>query len=181
MNHPSSSMRLAGNSFADCIIHDSIVDGEGLRTTVFSQGCLRNCKNCHNPQTHPLDGGKVFDIEDIKSEIKKNIQTGITLSGGEPMLQAKQCLDLAKYTKLVLNKNVWCFTGFTFEEIKKTGTDDQKELLKYIDVLVDGPFVDHLKNLDLLFRGSENQRILRLKDGEIVSIDKDQNLNDLGF
>ncbi|ELP85655.1 Anaerobic ribonucleoside-triphosphate reductase-activating protein, putative [Entamoeba invadens IP1] len=169
-------IRLAGEECRECIIHDSIVDGEGLRTTVFTQGCLRKCPNCHNPKTHALDGGKLYDIEDICNEIGKcGGQSGITISGGEPMLQAKECIKLAKYTKDVLHQNVWCYTGYTYDELIEKGTDDQKELLKHIDVLVDGPYIEAKRNLELLFRGSDNQRILRLKDGKVVSIDKDTN------
>ena len=169
----TKQIRLAGDCYDNCIIHDSIVDGEGLRTTVFTQGCLRNCYKCQNPQTHPLDGGKVYDIEDIEKEISRPEQSGITLSGGEPMLQAKACTELAKYVKEKLHQNVWCYTGFTYEDLMSTGTEEQKELLKHVDVLVDGAYIDSLRNLDLLFRGSSNQRIIRLEDGKIKSIDKD--------
>lgn len=157
---------------ASPLIFDSIVDGPGLRTVIFTQGCKRHCPGCHNPITHALDGGKLYDLEEIKSQLAAaKMQQGITLSGGEPFLQAAACCELAKFAHS-LGLNVWAFSGFLHEELA-AGTPEQQALLKQVDVLVDGPFKLELRTLDLLFKGSSNQRTLKLKDGKIVEKLKD--------
>ncbi len=157
---------------ASPLIFDSIVDGPGLRTVVFTQGCWRNCPGCHNPATHDLEGGKLYDIDVIKDQISQaKMQKGITLSGGEPFLQAQACLALAKHAHS-LGLDVWAFSGFLHQELA-AGTLAQQALLKEIDVLVDGPFKIELRTLDLLYKGSSNQRTLKLKNGEIVELLKD--------
>ena len=146
-------IRIAG------IVPESYVDGEGIRFAIFMQGCLRNCKGCHNPDTHDLNGGKIIDTSEIIDAIKKNpLLTGITLTGGEPLLQIAPALELAKTAKN-LNLNVWLYTGYKFEEIP----EDAQELLNFVDVVVDGEFVEELRDLTLDFRGSKNQRIIYLK------------------
>ena len=141
------------------IVPESFVDGEGIRFTIFMQGCLRNCFGCHNPATHDLKGGEILDTAEIISAIKKNpLLTGITLSGGEPLLQIEPAAELARAAKK-LNLNVWCYTGFKFEEI----APEAEELLQNVDVLVDGEYIDELRDLELNFRGSKNQRIIDLK------------------
>lgn len=138
---------------------ESYVDGEGIRFAIFMQGCLRNCRGCHNPETHALDGGKVIDTAEIVTAIKKNpLLTGITLSGGEPLLQIAPALELAKTAKN-LGLNVWLYTGYKFEEIPS----DADELLKFVDVVVDGEYIEELRDLELEFRGSKNQRIIYLR------------------
>ena len=145
-------IRIAG------VVPESIVDGEGIRYAIFMQGCNRNCEGCQNPATHPLDGGKIVDTEELIGAIKQNrLLSGITLTGGEPLLQIKPAIELAKATKN-LGLNVWCYTGYTFEEIPP----DAQELLKYVDVLVDGEFILAQRDLELDFRGSRNQRIIDL-------------------
>ena len=145
-------IRIAG------IVPESVVDGTGLRFTIFFQGCLRNCKGCHNPATHDLNGGEILETDEIISAIKKNpLLTGITLSGGEPFLQIEPALELAKAAK-ILGLNVWCYTGYKFENIPA----DAEELLKNIDVLVDGEYIEELRDLELNFRGSKNQRLIDL-------------------
>lgn len=144
---------------------DSIVDGEGIRTVIWTQGCSHNCLGCHNPETHSFADGFMKDIEEIKQELLKDSdQDGITLSGGDPMFQVEACLALATYAKSI-KLNVWCYTGFTFEQLLvmcETNPNILK-LLKKIDVLVDGKFQIEQKSLNLKFRGSRNQRILNLK------------------
>ena len=145
-------IRIAG------IVEESIVDGTGIRYAIFMQGCLRHCKGCQNPGTHDINGGRIVDTSELIDAIKKNpLLAGITLTGGEPLLQLDAAIELARETKK-LGLNVWCYTGYTFEEIP----DAARELLKYVDVLVDGPFVEELKDLELDFRGSSNQRIIDL-------------------
>lgn len=146
-------IRIAG------IVPESYVDGEGIRFTVFMQGCLRNCPGCHNPNTHSTDGGKIIDTAEIIDAVKKNpLLTGITLSGGEPLLQIEPALEIAKATKN-LNLDVWLYTGYKFEEIPA----EAQELLKFVDVVVDGEYIEELRDLELEFRGSKNQRIIYLR------------------
>ncbi len=157
---------------------DSIVDGEGIRTVIWTQGCLHNCKGCHNPETHSFEKGFLVDIEDLKQQIImiKN-QHGVTLSGGDPIFQAEACAEIAKFCKNN-GLNVWCYTGFTFEKLQEMSKKDDKlnELLQNIDVLVDGKFKIEEKSLNLYFRGSKNQRILdmkeSLKQNKAVEIEK---------
>lgn len=145
-------IRIAG------IIPESFVDGEGIRFAIFMQGCLRNCKGCQNPATHDLNGGKIFDTKEIIQSIKKNpLLSGITLSGGEPLLQISPAAELARAAKN-LGLNVWCYTGYKFEKIP----EEAEELLKNVDVLVDGEYIEELRDLELNFRGSKNQRVIDL-------------------
>lgn len=149
-------IRLAGG-----LQPDSIVDGPGIRTVIWTQGCSHNCPGCHNPLTHDFNGGFLVDIEEVKEELKKlEGQDGITLSGGDPLFQKKACLEICKYAKEI-GLNVWCFTGFLFEQLIKD--KDAIELLSYIDVLVDGKFIMAEKSLNLYYKGSRNQRIIDVK------------------
>lgn len=150
---------------------DSIVDGEGLRATIFTQGCRRACEGCQNPETWDETAGMAVDLDEIKERLKKmRGQAGVTFSGGEPMLQAKALTEIAKWVKKELNWNVWCFTGYTYETLKELD-DEKMDLVKECDVLIDGPFILKEKDLTCRFRGSRNQRLLRLKDGKIIGIE----------
>ena len=156
------------------ILTDSIVDGEGLRAVIWTQGCFHNCKGCHNPETHDFTKGLLKDVEEIKQKIKNlTLQDGITLSGGDPFFQIEASKEIAKYAKEI-GLSVWAYTGFTFEELLKS--EKAKEFLKYIDVLVDGKFEIENKSLNIKFRGSTNQRIINvhrsLKTGKTVQIRK---------
>jgi anaerobic ribonucleoside-triphosphate reductase activating protein len=153
---------------------DSIVDGPGIRTVVWTQGCSHNCEGCHNPTTHDFKGGFAVDTTEINKELDKLLgQEGITLSGGDPMFQAKACALIAKHAQEI-GLNVWCYTGFKFEDLLKN--KDMKNLLKYVDVLVDGKFVISQFTMNIDFRGSRNQRIIdvqaSLKENKIILIDK---------
>lgn len=144
---------------------DSIVDGKGIRTVIWTQGCIHNCPFCHNPETHSLDGGFLVDVSKIKKDISLlKGQSGITFSGGDPMLQPKECAEIAKYAKKI-GLDVWCYTGYTFEKllVLSKDNDDIMSFLNYIDVLVDGPFVISKKSYDVVFRGSSNQRLIDVK------------------
>ena len=139
---------------------ESIVDGPGYRFTVFVQGCPHNCPGCHNPQTHDFSGGHLADTDDVIAHFGKNpLVRGVTFSGGEPFSQAEPFTELAKLLK-ANGYEVASYTGYTFEELLENGTPAQKQLLAALDILVDGEFVLAQRNLDLRFRGSENQRIL---------------------
>lgn len=145
------NIRIAG------IVPESITDGEGIRFAIFMQGCLRKCKGCHNPSTHDLDGGKVVDTSELIEQIKSNpLLAGITLTGGEPFLQIAPAAELAKAAKN-FGLNVWCYTGYKIEEFPTNAF----ELLEYVDVLVDGEYIESQRDLELKFRGSKNQRIIK--------------------
>jgi anaerobic ribonucleoside-triphosphate reductase activating protein len=145
------------------VIGDSIVDGPGLRMAIFFQGCLRCCEGCHNPELLPLGGGRVSTAEALLTEIRKNpLLTGVTFSGGEPLLRAGAILPLAEGIG-ALGLDLAIYTGWTIEEIISDGDKDVLALLGHASVLVDGPFVLGQKSLLLPFRGSKNQRILDVK------------------
>lgn len=150
---------------ASKIQKDSIVDGEGLRVVVWFQGCAHKCLGCHNPQTHEFKIGIKTTVEEVANEILSiENHDGITLTGGDPLFQIEAATELAKILKKH-RKNIWCYTGFAFEEILKKSNNNPLylEFLKNIDVLVDGRFISEEKSLSLLFRGSRNQRILNVK------------------
>lgn len=160
---------------------DSVVDGEGIRAVIWTQGCSHNCPGCHNPETHDFNSGYLVDIENIKEQIKGlSFHTGITLSGGDPLMQVEPCLEIAKYSK-ELGLDIWCYTGFTFEELLLASKSKPiiKDFLNTIDVLVDGRFKLEEKSYDVIFRGSKNQRIIDTKESlhkdKVVEIDKYQN------
>ena len=142
------------------LVNDSIVDGPGLRYAVYTQGCLHHCKGCHNPQTHDPKGGRETDTGIIWREIEENpLLSGITFSGGDPLLQP---LPLAELAEKAHEKglSVWCYTGWTWESLMRKSDPDMMTLLKNVDVLVDGPFLLDQRTLDLPFRGSKNQRLI---------------------
>ena len=139
---------------------DSIVDGKGIRTVIWTQGCSHNCPYCHNPKTHDFNAGELVELDDV-IEVLENLtgQDGVTFSGGDPMFQPKECSILAKKVH-ELGMNVWTYTGFTYEELLEKGNKDILEFLNDIDVLIDGRFEIDKKSMDLEFRGSSNQRII---------------------
>lgn len=142
-------------------LHDSIVDGPGLRYVVFTQGCLHRCPGCHNPDTHDPAGGKEVSVEEIIEDMCSNPLTdGLTLTGGEPFLQAEDCAKIARAAR-EKGLNVWCYSGWTLEALREM--PEARALLREIDVLVDGPYLQEQRSLTLRWRGSENQRILELK------------------
>lgn len=140
---------------------DSILDGSGIRTVIWFQGCLHNCKGCQNPETHDMNGGIVLDVDELKMKLKNlKYQSGITLSGGDPFFQPKAALEIAKFAKSV-GLNVWAYTGFTYEAL--LSDKSRLDLLKNVDVLVDGKFMMDKKSLNCKFRGSTNQRLIDVK------------------
>ena len=142
---------------------DSIVDGEGLRTVIWTQGCSHNCPSCHNPNTHDFNGGDLVDVEDVVERLEElEGQAGVTFSGGDPMFQPKACAYLAKKVH-ELNMNVWAYTGFTYEELINSNNKDILDFLNEIDILIDGKFELDKRSLNLEFRGSSNQRIIDVK------------------
>jgi len=157
---------------------DSIVDGEGIRSVIWFQGCGHKCLNCQNPETWDFNAGVLVDIETMKNKIRElEFQQGVTFSGGDPLYQLDAFIELAKEVHNC-NMDVWVYTGFTYEEIMKLAKKNSKfiEALEQIDVLVDGPFIEKLKSFDVKFRGSSNQRIIdipkSLKENKIILIEK---------
>ena len=146
---------------------ESIVDGQGIRMVIWSQGCKMACPGCHNPETHNPCGGKEFDIEELKNEITKyaKYHQGITLSGGDPFLQPEANKELADHAHS-LGLDVWAYCGKTYEQLQ------DNVLLSSCDVLIDGPFIKELRDITLAFRGSSNQRIINvqrsLESGEVI-------------
>ena len=138
---------------------DSIVDGPGIRTTFFCQGCPHHCEGCHNPETWPFEGGTPMDTEEMVDIVRSNpLCRGVTFSGGEPFAQAEGFWELAVALK-ELGYEVASYTGYTFEQLLN-GTPAQRKLLETLDILIDGPFQLTEKTLEIAFRGSRNQRIL---------------------
>jgi len=161
-------MKIAG------MIQDSIVDGPGLRFVVFTQGCDKDCEGCHNPAAKDPAGGTEVSTESIISEMNKNPLTdGLTLSGGEPLLQAGECVKLAVAAR-EKGLNVWVYSGFTYEELTEMANTDLAvaELLRLTDTLVDGQFKIAERTLQLRWRGSRNQRVIdvpeSLASGNVV-------------
>ncbi len=153
---------------------DSIVDGEGVRTVVWTQGCPHHCPGCHNASTWDFDGGALIEVEDVINELKKiKNQDGITLSGGDPVCQADACYEISKAAH-EMGLNVWCYTGFTYEQMLLN--PKMRRLLDQVDVLVDGKFLQEEKSYDIYFRGSRNQRIIdvpkSLEAEQVVFVDK---------
>ena len=166
-------MRYANINFNDT------VNGEGLRVTLWCQGCTRRCEDCHNKHLWNFNKGKLFTKEEsnkIINYIKKydDFIQGLSLLGGEPMDNAKDLIKFVQHFKKELpQKNIWIWSGYTFEEIIKN--EDMFNLLKLCDVLVDGKYDNKLRNLKLRFRGSENQRVIdisrTLSSKQIVNLD----------
>lgn len=153
----SNQLRLFG------VANDSIVDGPGIRYVVFTQGCTHACKGCHNQNSHTLTGGYLKSIDEIIQEIDNNpLLDGVTLSGGEPLLQAEAlillCLEIKKR-----NLHIILYSGYTYEEILRLGPH-QKQLLSLCDMLIDGKFEIDKSSLSLLYRGSSNQRIINVQE-----------------
>lgn len=152
------------------VIHDTMVDGPGFRTSIYCAGCPNACKGCHNPQSWDINNGTMTSTEELMEEIMSDPFANVTFSGGDPMFQAVGFTELALAIRKQSNKTIWCYTGYKFENLVKN--PQQKALLEQLDVLVDGPFVESLKDPDLFFRGSSNQRIINvqksLQKGEII-------------
>lgn len=168
-NNDGKLLRIAG------IMKESIVDGPGIRFAIFCQGCPHDCEGCHNPSTHSFQDGEIVKISNILKYIDENpLIQGVTFSGGEPLCQVKPFLSLAKEVKK-RNLHLLIYTGYTIEEleIRMKKEHELEELLRIADHLIEGRFVQKLRNLSLLYRGSSNQRIIDLNayfsTGEIIS------------
>ena len=138
-----------------------MVDGPGFRTAIYCAGCVNRCPGCHNPESWDINNGKTMSTDEILQKILADPFADVTFTGGDPMYQPEGFSELAQAIKANSNKTIWCYTGYTFEEIIKD--ERKKELLGYIDVLVDGRFVQELGDESLYFRGSSNQRLIDVK------------------
>ena len=161
------TLRIAG------VVKESTVDGPGFRYVIFTQGCPHKCEGCHNPETHDFNGGKLVLIDKIVQDINKNpLLAGVTISGGDPLMQAGQVAKLID--KLNKKLTVMVYTGFTYEYLLKNSDENNKymDLLERTDILMDGKFVKELMDENLIFRGSSNQRAIdvkkSLKENKIV-------------
>lgn len=145
---------------------ETVVDGEGLRYSIYFAGCTHACKGCHNKENWCPDNGTLITeeyLDKIINEINSNpLLDGITLSGGDPLYNPEEMLEVVKYLKEKTKINIWLYTGYTIEELRKD--NKRMAVLEYIDTLVDGKFVQELYDPLLKFRGSSNQRIIRKKD-----------------
>ena len=160
----SDEIRISG------IVEESIVDGPGLRYVLFTQGCPHHCKGCHNPTTHPFDGGRMVSPDWVFADVRKNpIVRGVTFSGGEPFVQSGKLAPLAERLRAA-GYNLTSYTGYLYEEL--LADSRHMPLLRQLDILVDGPFILEEKSLIIRFRGSRNQRIIdvprSLAEGRVV-------------
>lgn len=165
---PEGFIRLSGP-----LEHDNIVNGDGLRAVIWTQGCPNHCPGCQNPETWNYEAGFLVSIDEVMERLSKfKGQQGLTFCGGEPFVQAEACLEITRRVKKEFGWDVWSFSGFTYEVISEFG-GVPAEFLKSLDALIDGPFILGQKDLSLKYRGSKNQRILHLdgKCGKIISIE----------
>lgn len=164
MKHSEKKLRVAG------FLDNSLANGEGLRSVLFVSGCRHHCPGCHNEAMQDFNYGDLISFVDILERIKSNIPIikGVTFSGGDPFEHAEALSELADEIKL-LGLDIWCYSGYTYEEIIGSGDASKLALLKKIDVLVDGRFEQGLKEGALKYTGSRNQRIIRLKNNQALN------------
>ncbi|NDV78701.1 anaerobic ribonucleoside-triphosphate reductase activating protein [Dysgonomonas sp. 511] len=143
------------------IVHDTTVDGPGFRTAIYGAGCIHQCEGCHNPQSWNIMAGREYSTSELLEIIKQDEFSNVTFSGGDPFMQIDGFTELARLIKAETKKNIWCYTGFTYEQIVKSAKLSQ--ILPFIDILVDGRYIEKLRNEDLQFRGSSNQRIIDIQ------------------
>ena len=152
------------------IVEDTTVDGPGLRTAIYAAGCPNHCPGCHSPESWEITRGTWMETEEVMARVMADELANVTFRGGDPMFQPEGFTEVAAAIKARSQKTIWCYTGYRYEELLRH--PQQAHLLRYIDVLVDGPFVQALRDESLLFRGSSNQRLIdvpaSLKAGEVV-------------
>lgn len=152
------NVRLAG------IVNESVSDGPGLRIALFFQGCKHQCPGCHNPQTWPIQAGTEYEVEVLLHRLPDTpLIRGVTLSGGDPFYQPLAAAQIAlEFQKR--GKDVWAYTGFVWEQLQNMQNDAVHQLLQCCDILIDGPFIQSQRCLNLPFRGSANQRVIDVKE-----------------
>ena len=143
------------------VVEESVVDGPGIRTVIFTAGCPHHCIGCHNPSSWNPAGGEEVEVEELVQCVKLSGWDGVTISGGEPFLQSSPLAKLVTACKS-LGKNVWVYTGYTLEQLEAMHDEAIQTVLDYADVLVDGRYEQSLRDMGLRFRGSSNQRIIFL-------------------
>ncbi|MDE6158980.1 MAG: anaerobic ribonucleoside-triphosphate reductase activating protein [Bacteroidaceae bacterium] len=152
------------------VVEETTVDGPGFRNSVYCAGCLHACPGCHNPQSWSMNGGEPYTVDELAGQLLADPFADVTFTGGDPLYQAEAFGELARRIKAESTKTIWVYTGFLWEEL--VNEEKYANLLKHIDVLVDGPFVAARRNENLHFRGSDNQRIIdvpaSLRKGEVV-------------
>ncbi len=157
----ASELRICGTE------PESIVDGEGIRYVVFVQGCPHHCPGCHNPESHPFDGGEIRTVQSLFDEICENpLLKGVTFSGGEPFCQPEPLAELARLLH-ARGLDVTTYTGYRYEDLLTMQNPGVAGLLAETDVLIDGPFILEEKDLTLAFKGSRNQHIIRLRGSDV--------------
>lgn len=144
------------------IIEQTMADGPGLRISIYCAGCPHHCKGCHNPNSWDIGNGRIVSIDELMNVILADEFSNVTFTGGDPLFQVEAFTSLAKRIKTETKKTIWCWTGYLYEDI----LEDKRlsMILPYIDVLVDGPFIESQKDTTLYFRGSSNQRVIYLKE-----------------
>lgn len=154
-----SLVRIAGQK------RHSSVNGPGVRYVLFMQGCTHNCSGCQNPETHDLMGGTEMTVQEVVEDIlHTKYLDGVTLSGGDPLAQPEATKEIARMLKEE-GMNIWLYTGYTWKQIMEGRAGEAaKEVLPYIDVLVDGPFIESLLSEDVIWRGSSNQHLINVKE-----------------
>lgn len=157
------------------IAYETMADGPGLRTSIYCAGCAHHCPGCHNPQSWDFAAGQEMDVEELLKIVKDDEFADVTFSGGDPLYQVEAFTELARRIKEETGKNIWCYTGFTYEEI--LADERLATILPYIDTLVDGLFVQELRDPDLHFRGSSNQRIIHLTQKEDDALEGTVSIN----
>lgn len=140
------------------IMEDTTVDGPGFRTAIYAAGCPNACPGCHNPSSWDIAHGRPMEVEEILKAVQADEFADVTFTGGDPMYQAEGFAELAQAVKEQTGKNIWCYTGYVFENLLHR--PGPRALLRWVDVLVDGPFMQSCRNTDLPFRGSCNQRLI---------------------
>ncbi len=142
------------------IAYQTMADGPGFRTAIYCAGCAHHCPGCHNPQSWDFEAGKWMEVDELLDIIKADPMSNVSFSGGDPFYQAEAFTELARRIKTETDKTIWCWTGFSYEEV--LADEKMAAMLPWLDVLVDGPFLLEQRDTTLLFRGSPNQRIIYL-------------------
>ncbi|MDR3269533.1 MAG: anaerobic ribonucleoside-triphosphate reductase activating protein [Tannerella sp.] len=150
------------------IVEDTTVDGPGFRTAIYAAGCPRRCPGCHNPQSWEIGRGSLWTVDAVMRKIRQAEFSNVTFSGGDPLMQPEAFAGLARRIRRETDKTIWCYTGYPYEQI--LASPRLSQILPHIDVLVDGPYIDALKDETLPFRGSSNQRIIYLNRKRETSV-----------
>ncbi|MDR3142330.1 MAG: anaerobic ribonucleoside-triphosphate reductase activating protein [Tannerellaceae bacterium] len=140
------------------IVEDTTVDGPGFRTAIYAAGCDHHCKGCHNPQSWDIRGGVYYTVEEVLDIVRRAEFANVTFSGGDPLMQPDGFTELARRIRHETRKTIWCYTGYRYEQI--LASPELAGILSYIDILVDGLYMESLRDEALRFKGSANQRII---------------------